>query len=71
MSYVGVGDCAREIRARRPKDISDLFYHGVLDGLICPVVANRRLIPRSYVPTIRAVLADRGLLLDQQETALA
>ena len=67
MPYLSVSDCAREIGAR-PRDISDLLYQRVLDDSICPVVSNRRLIPRSYVPTIREVLAERGLLLNQKES---
>ena len=70
MSFTSVSDCARELNAR-PRHISDLFYQRILDDSICPIVSNRRLIPRSYVPAIREALAERGLLLEQRETGPA
>ena len=63
MNYLSVSETAREIGAR-PRDISDLYYRRILDDAICPIIANRRLIPRSYVPTVREVLAERGLLME-------
>ena len=45
-----------------PRAISDLFYLRVLDDRRCPIVGGRRLIPRTYLPTIIEVLRDRGYL---------
>jgi hypothetical protein len=61
-SYLTVSDVARRVRARRPKDISDLFYQRKLDDSRCPIVGGRRLIPENYVPTIEATLRELGLL---------
>ncbi|MEQ8788907.1 MAG: hypothetical protein RIC55_21525 [Pirellulaceae bacterium] len=58
MSVLFVSDAARELDAR-PRDISDLFYQRVLDDQRCPVVSNRRVIPRDYLPKIREALAQR------------
>ena len=70
MSFISVSDCARELGAR-PRDISDLFYQRVLDDATCPIVTNRRLIPRSYVPAVKEALTERGRLLSQQEATTA
>lgn len=70
MSFISVSDCARELGAR-PRDISDLFYQRILDDATCPIVSNRRLIPRTYMPVIKEALAKRGWLLDQREAAPA
>ena len=55
MSFISVSDCARELGAR-PRDISDLFYSRELRDDIAPIVAGRRLIPESYIETIRTAL---------------
>jgi hypothetical protein len=54
-----VGDVARKLNVR-PRDVSDLFYARVLSDKHCPVVAGRRLIPESYLPTIAAALTRHG-----------
>jgi hypothetical protein len=41
------------------REITILFYLGMLDGRRCPVVSGRRLIPDDYVPVIRQVLHER------------
>ena len=45
-----------------PQDISNLFYRRHLDDDRCPVVGRFRLIPLDYLPTVRHVLCERGLL---------
>lgn len=45
-----------------PRRISDLFYARKLSEDRCPIVANRRVIPGAYVPTIETVLRERGVL---------
>ena len=45
-----------------PRLISDLFYSRRLDDKRCPIVAGRRLIPRSYLPEIERVLRECGHL---------
>ena len=62
MPYLTVSDVARRVHARRPKDISDLFYQRKLDDSRCPVIGGRRLIPEDYVPHIEATLRELGLL---------
>jgi hypothetical protein len=54
--FLGVGEVAAQL-GRRPRDISDAFYAGLLDGQRCPLISGRRLIPASYVGVIREVLA--------------
>lgn len=56
--FCSVTDVAREIGCR-PRDISDLFYARVLDDERCPIVSNRRVIPRDYLPEIRRALSQR------------
>ena len=41
------------------REITNLFYLGMLDGRRCPIVSGRRLIPDDYVPVIRQVLSER------------
>ena len=52
---LSVSEVARRIGAK-PKDISDLFYLRELRDDLCPIVGGRRLIPESYVDTVRRVL---------------
>ena len=59
--YFSCADAAR-LNKVRPRDVSDLFYSGELDGSICPNLGNTRVIPRAYLPTIREVLARKGIL---------
>jgi hypothetical protein len=42
-----------------PKDITDLFYRGLLDDTKCPLLGNRRCIPLDYVETIGEILRRR------------
>lgn len=51
----------------RPRDISDLLYKRVLDVGRCPIVGDRRMIPRDYLPTVLEVLQSRGLIEPQGE----
>jgi hypothetical protein len=59
MDYVSVSEAAREL-GEKPKTLSDLFYQRELSNDLCPIVGGRRLIPRSYLPTIRQILIERG-----------
>jgi hypothetical protein len=61
MDFLSVSQVARQVGAK-PKVISDLLYQRELRDDLCPIVAGRRLIPRSYVTTIREALIERGLL---------
>ena len=60
---MSVSEAARRIGAK-PRDISDLFYRRELPGadVDCPLVGGRRLIPPSYVETIRLALLRAGKL---------
>jgi hypothetical protein len=51
----------------RPRDISDLLYKRILDVNRCPIVGDRRMIPRDYLPTVLEVLRDRGLISQSEE----
>jgi hypothetical protein len=59
---VGVRDLAGRGSSVRPRDITDLFYGGLLPADRCPVLAGRRLIPRDLVPLVEARLRERGRL---------
>ena len=59
MSLISISQAAEELRVP-PRAISDLFWQGQLDRNCCPVVAGRRVIPRDYLPAIRAVLVAKG-----------
>lgn len=48
-----------------PRIIADFFYQGRLDEKECPSIGGRRIIPASYVPTIRKVLQKAGKLADE------
>jgi hypothetical protein len=66
MPFLTVSEIARRYGIL-PRLISDLFYSRLLDDSRCPIVAGRRLVPEDYLPTIEAVLRDRGLI--EQEAA--
>ena len=61
MEYLSVSEVARQLDVK-PKTISALLYQRELRDDLCPVVGGRRLIPRSYLPTIKQLLSDRGFL---------
>jgi hypothetical protein len=61
VDYVSVSQAARELGAK-PKSISDLLYQRELQDELCPIIAGRRLIPRTYLPAVRRELLKRGLL---------
>ena len=65
MDFMSVSEVACALGAR-PKTISDLLYQRELRNDLCPLVGGRRLIPRSYLPTIRQVLIDRGQISEEQ-----
>ncbi len=67
-----VTDAADELSAQagemiRPRDISDLLYKRILDVNRCPIVGDRRMIPRDYLPTVLEVLRMRGLITPGEE----
>jgi hypothetical protein len=45
-----------------PRMISDLLYRCILDTARCPIVGDRCMIPRDYLPTVLDVLQSRGLI---------
>lgn len=53
-----VSEAARRL-GRRPRDISDLFYHRLLSDEDGPIVGGRRLIRASLLPRIKEVLDRR------------
>jgi hypothetical protein len=64
MNHLGSTEVAR-LFGVRPRDISDLFYGGILDDSKCVVVGGRRLIPRTYLDTIKRVLLKRGKIKEE------
>jgi hypothetical protein len=63
--YVAVGEAADELTEDlgepvRRRWITDLFYQGELRDDLCPVIAGRRLIPRSYLLMVVKALRRRG-----------
>jgi len=68
MDFLSVSEAARQLGAR-PKTISDLLYQRELPDDLCPIVGGRRLIPRGYLPTIRELLVERGLLQANSDLA--
>lgn len=64
--YLFISQAARELGRElgteiRPQDLTNLFYRHHLRDDICPVVGGRRLIPREYLATIKAILMQRVL----------
>ncbi len=70
MDYLSVSDAARELGAK-PKHISDLLYQRELRDDLCPIVAGRRLIPRSYLPEILKALIKRGMVQAHEAVGVA
>lgn len=68
MQEFTVSEVARKLNAR-PSDITLLFYHRALPDDACPIVSGRRRIPESVIPTIAALLIERGKILEPQESA--
>jgi hypothetical protein len=70
--FLTVGEVARLLPGSKPQDISGLFYRRELPGADadCPLVGGRRMIPPSYVETIRLALSRAGKLpLPRREVA--
>jgi len=44
-----------------PKTLTDWLYLGTLDRRRCPIIGGRRMIPASYLDTIRRELRLRGI----------
>ena len=66
---LSVSGAARRISAETgvptaPRQISDLFYQRKLDDETCPVVGRFRIIPESYLSTIKDVLRQQGRLTE-------
>jgi hypothetical protein len=68
MDFLSVSEVACELGAK-PKTISDLLYQRELRNDLCPIVGGRRLIPRSYLATIRQVLIDRGQISEREQSS--
>ncbi len=64
--FLSVSQVARLLNAL-PRDISDLFYARKLRDDICPIVAGRRLIPKSYIHEIEATLRKKELKTPKRE----
>jgi hypothetical protein len=47
-----------------PADIRDLLDRGLLDADVCCKFSDRWMIPQSYLPHVRGVLAAQGKLKD-------
>ncbi len=62
INFVNVGEAAKLIGARSPRDITALFYNGTLRDDLAPLVGGRRLIPLDYLPEIARVLRRIGKL---------
>jgi hypothetical protein len=54
-------DVARQLGVA-PRLLADLFWQGKIDHFRCPVIRRRRLIPKDYVPEIKAILVRLGHL---------
>jgi hypothetical protein len=67
-TLLSAGQTAQRLGVR-PRDVSDLFYTGVLREDICPVIAGRRLIPEHYLPQVAAALYRRRRIVRPEETA--
>ena len=70
---ISVGEAADDLTDRlgetvRPRWISDLFYGRELRDDLCPIIAGRRLIPRSYLPTIMMAMRRRGWINREAST---
>jgi hypothetical protein len=68
--HITVSEAAREL-AVAPRLISDLFYRRLLDDAAAPIVGGRRIIPRTYLDNIRAVLSQAGHLPEAEAVAHA
>jgi hypothetical protein len=68
MELYSVGDAARRLGAD-PKDISRLFYRGLLSHRTCPKVAGHHVIPESYLPVIRLALQGLGKRVAKESRA--
>jgi len=69
MDILSVGDAAQELAEQigqdvRPRWITTLFYDRALRDDLCPIVAGRRLIPRSYLPMIVMAMRRRGWITE-------
>ena len=67
LDHLTVSDAARQLAEQvghpiNPRTISTLLYQRVLRDDLCPIVGGRRLIPRTYLPAIRQVLVERGVV---------
>ena len=64
---ISISRLARELGIP-PRKISDLFYARKLDDTRCPIIDGRRVIPVDYVPEIKRVLGENGVI-DEAEAA--
>lgn len=55
-----VGSVARLLDVR-PRQVTALFYNGVLPGHEAPIVGGRRVIQHNMIAKIAATLEERGV----------
>jgi hypothetical protein len=60
--FLTVGQVAQQLGVP-PRVISNMLYNRTLDADRCRIVAGRRCVPADYVPSIAAILRDRGITL--------
>jgi hypothetical protein len=65
MTHLTVSQVARQFGIR-PRVISDLFYSRILDDTRCPIAGRVRLVPSNYLPRVKRVLSERGLIRDAE-----
>lgn len=58
--YLGAGEVARRLNARRLRDVPDLFTRGFIPESAFFTTCGRRLIKESALPLILAELQKRG-----------
>jgi hypothetical protein len=58
MPFLFVGEAAQELGCD-PKLLTDWLYLRRLDVSRCPLLGNRRLIPRDYLPQIQRMISRR------------
>jgi hypothetical protein len=72
--YLTASGAAREIerqlgREVSPREITLLFYYRDIADDQAPIMAGRRMIPRSLLPTVANALLRRGWLRQRREVS--
>ncbi len=63
--YLSVSQVARRLKVA-PRQISDLFYRRLLPDDSCPILAQRRIIPSTYIEEIEAALKRHGRIVAKE-----